>query len=272
MKPLQFWMRNTLAVAMCVVIPCFQELAFAGSGALGDPAGQVTGLTAVASSNGIALQNKDTVRVDELLRTDGTGHLRIQLHDGSIVNLGPNSQVKVTKRDMITGSTSIYLASGQLRCRVTKQHSGSTFQVTTPEGRVNVVGTDFYVSSTAGRTQVIAYSGIVSAGAGIKGSIVDVAAGQYVIVDRSGISRLQLTSEDVEQDTMTATALPSEAPVVATNTSATTSHSHGMRNLLIGVGLAAGGIAGLLAARGGGSQTQNTNNPSQPSVPPIPAH
>jgi len=263
--------RNSLVVVLCFMMSGLLNVAFAGNDAPGAQVGQVTGLTSVASSDRIALQAKESVRVGEQLSTDRTGRLRLQLQDGSVLNLGPESLVKVTKHDVSTGATTLYLATGQLRCRVAKQHAAGNFQVITPESRISVVGTDFYVTATANRTQVIAYTGIVSVGAGVKGSMVDVAAGQYVIVDRSGISRLQLTPEDLEQETIAATALPGEIPQVPTEASAQTPRSHGRRNLLIAVGIAAGAIAGVVAARGGGSQPQNSTPPPS-SVPPIPAH
>ena len=263
--------RNSLVVVLCFMLSGLQDVALAGDNAPGAQAGQVTGLTSVASSDRIALQVRDSIRVDEQLSTDRTGRLRVQLQDGSVLNLGPESQLKVTKHDIATGAMSIYLANGQLRCRVAKQHAAGNFQVTTPDSRISVVGTDFYVTTGSNRTQVIAYSGIVSVGAGVKGSLVDVAAGQNVIVDRSGISRLQLTPEDVEQETIAVTALPGEIPQMPAEASAKAPRSHGRRNLLIGVGIAAGGIAGLIAARSGGSQPQS-NTPPPSSIPTIPPH
>jgi ferric-dicitrate binding protein FerR (iron transport regulator) len=202
----------------------------------------------------------------------------VQLDDGSILSIGSESQVRVTKHEPSTGETLIDLRSGRLRSRVVKVRKGGThFQIVTPQARISAVGTDFFVDVAPERTQVVVYSGIVVVGANTGGSAVDVAAGQTTTIDRNGISRLVLTAEDYEQETIAETALPEEIRPAASEAASTASsekpHSHMRRNLLIGAAVAGGAlVGGVVAMRGSSSSSSSPSSPSQPSIPSIPPH
>jgi hypothetical protein len=105
---------------------------------------------------------------------------------------------------------------------------------------------------------------------------VDVAAGQMTTIDRNGISRLVLTAEDYEQETIAETALPEEIrPVASEAASAATSEkprSHLRRNILIGAVVAGGALVGGVVAMRGSSSPTPSSSPSQPSIPSIPPH
>jgi ferric-dicitrate binding protein FerR (iron transport regulator) len=138
------------------------------------------------------------------------------------------------------------------------------------------VGTDFFVDVAGGRTQVVVYSGIVVVGANTGGSAVDVAAGQMTTIDRNGISRLVLTPEDYEQETIAETALPEEIRPAASEAASTGTsekpHSHLRRNILIGAVVAGGALVGGVVAMRGSSSSNSSPSSSQPSIPSIPPH
>lgn len=268
-------LRCGTALLMCFLLSPLCPAAFGSDGLGGEPAGRVTGISSSASLRGQAASLKDLVRTNDLLSTNRSGRLRLRLEDGSILSIGSQSQVKVSKHEASTGETLINLTSGRLRSRVVRvRKSGSRFQVITPQARISVVGTDFFLDVGPERTQVVVYSGIVLVGANSGGSPVDVAAGQTTTVDRNGISRLILTAEDYEQETIAETALPDEvAPPSSTNTQAAEKKpSHLRRNLLIGAAVAGGALAAGLAARGGSNSQSQPAPASASTIPSIPPH
>ncbi len=269
-------LRCGVALLMCCLLLPLCPKAFSGS-VDHEAAGKVTGMSHAASADATPVSLKDVVRTNELLTTNKSGRLRVQLDDGSILSIGSESQVRVTKHEASSGETLIDLRSGRLRSRVVKvRKAGTHFQVLTPQARISVVGTDFFLDVAPERTQVVVYSGIVLVGTNAGGSAVDVAAGQMTTIDRNGISRLVLTAEDYEQETIAETALPEEIrPVSSGAPSAATSEkprSHLRRNILIGAVVAGGVLVGGVVAMRGSSSPTPSSSPSQPSIPSIPPH
>ncbi len=269
--------RAGMALLMCVLLSPLCLLAYSDS--VGhEAAGKVTGISRSATEDGVSASLKDVVRTNEQLSTNKSGRLRIRLEDGSILSVGSESQVRILKHEPTTGETMINLSSGRLRSRVVKvRKTGTHFQIVTPQARVSVVGTDFFLDVAPDRTQVLVYSGIVLVGSNAGGSAVDVAAGQMTTIDRNGISRLVLTPEDFEQQTIAETALPDEVPPAATETATNTSNekprSHLRRNLLIGAVVAGGAlVGGVVAMRGSSGASSPSSNTTQPSIPSIPPH
>lgn len=268
-------LHSGVALLLCLTL-C--PLAYSSDTSSREPAGKVTGLASSASENGSPALLKDVVRTNEWLTTNKSGRLRVRLDDGSILSVGGQTQVRVLKHTAASGETLINLGDGRLRSRVVKvRKAGTHFQVVTPQARISVVGTDFFLGVAQNRTQVIVYSGIVLVSANAGGSAVDVAAGQMTTVDRSGVSRLVLTPEDYEQETIAETALPEEIqPSTAQDASVPSNEkprSHLRRNLLIGAVVAGGAlVGGVVAMRGSGNSSGNSPSSSQPSIPSIPPH
>lgn len=269
--------RKLLALMLCFLI-LKVPLAIAGdNGSDRESVGKVTGMAASATDSGAAVQDKKPVHSQDVIATNHSGRVRIQLDDGSILGLGSESHVRIVKHVASTGETLLELSDGKLRSRVVKvRKSGSPFQVVTPHARISVVGTDFFLDVNPQRTQVVVYTGIVLVGMKAGPSAVDVAAGQSTIVDRNGISRLGLTPEDYERETIAETAVPGEISASANETpdeaQPEKSHSHLRRNVFIGAAVAAGALVAGLAARRSSSPTQSSNTPNQPSIPSIPPH
>ena len=211
----------------------------------------------------------------ENLSTNRSGRMRIELQDGSILSIGSESHLKIVKHNPVTGETSVDLADGRLRSRVVRRRkSGIKFEVMTPNATIAAIGTDFSLYVSHSRTHVIVYSGVVAvmAGRSISRSpsrfTLDVAAGQNVWVDENGISRLQLTPDDVEQETIAETMIPDEVlNPIAANSSIRTKHSHLRRNALLGL-IAGGAIGVALAARSGSGSPPSPPAPSTPTIPP----
>jgi len=125
-------------------------------------AGQINALMPSATRNDKPAKAKDDLDWNDVLKTTATGRVRAGLTDGSILSLGPNSELKVVQHDAASQQTSLEIGAGQLRSKVVKiTQPGGKFEVKTPNAVIGVVGTDFYVEYAGGKTTVICYTGEV---------------------------------------------------------------------------------------------------------------
>ncbi len=246
--------------------------------AAAEAVGRVTGVASVATRNGAHVRLQDAVWAKDNLTTDNSGRMRIELQDGSILNVGSNTQCKIVRHDSLSGETAVDLSSGRLRSRVVKVRGSGKFEIATPQATITALGTDFVLDVSAPSTQVIVYSGVVvvTAGGGPTDSapklVLDVAGGQTLVVDDKGISQLQLTADTMEQQTMAETAVPEQpASTIVENEPTPKKSSHAGRYALIG-GLAVGAVVGAaLGLRGSKSQSPTSTSIPAP-IPTIPAH
>ena len=108
------------------------------------------------------LKVQDPVYFQDVVRTLNTGRVRIALQDGSVLNIGARSEMKIVKHDAQSQQTAIELTAGKLRSQVahiTKQ--GGSFDVTTQTAVIGVVGTDFVVNADKKQTRVWCIEGLV---------------------------------------------------------------------------------------------------------------
>ncbi|HXZ33723.1 MAG TPA: FecR domain-containing protein [Terriglobales bacterium] len=270
--------RRSVALLLCFVLSPFSGTAFADVGnTTPEIVGKVTGVVFAVTRNGANISLNDVVRRSDTFATDDSGRFSIELQDGSTLSAGTSTKLTVVQHEPLTGETSINLNSGRLRSRIVKLRNFARFEITTPHTTIIAMGTDFFIDVRPFITQVVVYSGVVvvtSSGTSSPGAsakvMLDVVAGETVAINQDGVSRLQLTPEGLEQQTMAATIVP-EVPVPMTPAKQAIAKktSHATRNILIG-GLAAGAVMGAVVGLRG-SRSQATA--STPSVPPtIPAH
>jgi ferric-dicitrate binding protein FerR (iron transport regulator) len=230
-------------------------------------AGEIKALIPAASRNAQPVKVKDSLAWNDLLKTDAQGRLRAGLTDGSILSLGSNSELKVVQSDAVSQQTSIEVNYGKLRNQVVKiTKPDGKYEVRTPNAVIGVIGTDFYVSFENSQTTVICYKGTVAVtpapgakvmksdnGQAGSTSTVMVNAGQMVIIGLDippGGFQANSTPAPLMEASMQDTNVPDQ-PVNVGKV-----HSHTMRNVWIGVGLAAGLGVGLgIAETRGGSST-----------------
>jgi hypothetical protein len=97
--------------------------------------------------------------------TVATGHLaraRVALDDGSVLNVGSDSSLRVTKHDAASQQTDLELGYGRVRANAVKQTKpGASFQIRTPTGVAGVVGTDFFLEFENYVTRIIVFEGKV---------------------------------------------------------------------------------------------------------------
>lgn len=233
--------------------------------------GAVIGVKAGASVDNQPLDKAGPLLRNAVLRTNHTGRLRIRLRGGEVLSLGGGTELQVARDNPVAETGEVRVQAGQVRSEVGRFHkSEGGYDMTTPQAQITSHGnSDFYLDVASDRTRVIVYSGIVLVRPlhGPSTAPVDVAAGQTVVVNPGMVSRLELTAEDQEQDSMWQTSFPTDS-LTQSNRPAP---SHKKLYIILGAaGAAVGGIA--LAARGSSSKSSTPSAASAPpSVPTIPA-
>jgi len=268
-------LQRAVALLLCclVVLSGDQSFSQALPPAKSELVGKVTATHSVTSRNGKVIIVNDVLYADDTLRTDASGRMSFELQDGSILNMGSDTELSIVTHDANTGETLVNLNSGKLRTRVNKLQNSGKFAIRTPHGTVHAWGTDFFLDVSDNSTELIVYSGVVvvssangSSGLGSK-LLLDVNARQDVLLDDSGVSYLRLTPESVEQQTIAETIAPQTVPQAIVERQPITKSSHMLRNAAIG-GLAAGAALGaVFGLRGSKSQSTSSSTP-----PTIPAH
>jgi hypothetical protein len=156
---------------------------------------------------------KTAVDWNDVVNTQANGRARVSLDDGSVLNVGSDSSMKVVKHDAGAQQTDLEVTVGKIRAQAQKisQPSGK-FEVHTPAGVAGVVGTDFYVSYDNGVMNVTVFDGLVKV-CNLAGVCVEVKAGQFTTVrnsDSSGPAPPNQASLSALSDAVASTTL--EAP------------------------------------------------------------
>jgi hypothetical protein len=97
------------------------------------------------------------------LQSGPTGRAHVTLNDGSLLNLGSNSSLRILQHDAQSQQTVLDLAMGRMRGKVMKlTRPSAKFEIRTPAGAAGLVGTDFYLLATSDFTELIVFEGAVS--------------------------------------------------------------------------------------------------------------
>ena len=128
---------------------------------------------------------KTAVNWQDLVNTQLNARARIALDDGSVLNVGSDSSIKVVKHDAGAQQTELELTYGKLRTQAQKiAKPDGKFEVRTPAGVAGVVGTDFFIEYANNSMNVIVFEGQVKV-CNLAGVCVLAKAGQMTSV-RSG--------------------------------------------------------------------------------------
>ena len=152
----------------------------------GQRAGEVSRVipsTSIARGNQkITASTKSVVDWDDLLSTEVNGRARVALDDGSLLNVGSGSTMKVVKHDAGAQQTELELTYGKMRTQAQKiSKPGGKFEVRTPAGVAGVVGTDFFVGYENETMNVVVFDGVVRV-CNLAGVCIEVKAGQTTSV------------------------------------------------------------------------------------------
>src|SRR5258707_5577242 len=177
----------------CVLAFCLSALLCNPNEILASPdtpqrAGEVSRvIPAVSIARGtktIAANAKTAVDWLDVVNTQASARARIALDDGSVLNVGSDSSIKVVKHDGGAQQTELELTYGKIRSQAQKiTKADGKFEVKTPAGVAGVVGTDFYIAfeNTTGTMNGIVFEGFVK-GCSLAGVCVVVKAGQTTSV------------------------------------------------------------------------------------------
>ena len=96
----------------------------------------------------------------DLLRTGRAGRIRVGLLDGSLLNVGSDSELRVLRHDPGTSQTDLELLYGRLRANIVRRvQPGAQTRVRTRTASVGVVGTRFWIAAFAAYTEVLCLYG-----------------------------------------------------------------------------------------------------------------
>jgi len=156
-----------LAVSLSLLLAIPADTLAAPQGA-GQRAGEVSRLIPAVSiargSKSITASPRSVVNWQDLVNTQVNARARIALDDGSVLNVGSESSMKIVKHDAGAQQTELELTYGKLRTQAQKiAKPDGKFEVRTPAGVAGVVGTDFFVGYdvTTNVMNVIAFEGLV---------------------------------------------------------------------------------------------------------------
>src|SRR6266851_3500911 len=184
--------------------------------AAGQRAGEVSRVIPAVSiartGKTISASAKTPVDWQDLVNTQVNARARIALDDGSVLNVGSESSMKVVKHDAGAQQTELELTYGKLRTQAQKiAKPDGKFEVRTPAGVAGVVGTDFFVAydNSTNTMNVIAFEGLVKV-CNLAGVCVLVKAGQMTSV-RSGDNSGPLPPQQATLDLLVASSKDTDA-------------------------------------------------------------
>jgi hypothetical protein len=107
-----------------------------------------------------ALKVGDGIDTGDIIMTKQNGRLRIVLSDGSLLNIGPSSSLKIVRFDLQPPQTQIELTSGRMRVRAVQlSQSSSSRTVQTPTAIAWVAGPDLIIEAHPNATTVLCIEG-----------------------------------------------------------------------------------------------------------------
>jgi hypothetical protein len=160
-SPLALGLALSLSLMITISADISAEPQTAGQKA-GEVARVIPTVSIARGSKALNASAKTEVYWQDLVNTKTDGRARIALDDGSVLNVGSDSSIKVVKHDSGAQQTDLELAYGKLRTQAQKiSKPDGKFEVHTAAGVAGVVGTDFYVGYENNVMNVIAYEGVV---------------------------------------------------------------------------------------------------------------
>jgi hypothetical protein len=235
----------------------------------GQRAGEVSrvipAVSIARSGKTISAAAKTAVNWQDLVNTQVNARARVALDDGSVLNVGSDSSIKVVKHDAGAQQTELELTYGKLRTQAQKiAKPDGKFEVRTPAGVAGVVGTDFFAEYANNTMNVIVFEGQVKV-CNLAGVCVLVKAGQMTSV-RSGDNSAPLPPTQATLDLLVASTKDTD-PGALSRAAGAGAHFGVWGTLGIIVGAAGVGLGvGLSRSGNGVPQPQRGCKPS-PNAP-----
>lgn len=147
-----------------VLFTIFGLIFWAGAAAT-TPAGTVVGVSGSCTDHGRALNRGDEVQIGDTLDVPADGNLKVQMADGSVISVAPDSSITVAAYSIDGSSRDVRLslARGALRAQVTSVTGPSTFEVSTAAGIASVgsASADWFIKAQPDSAQVGVLAGTI---------------------------------------------------------------------------------------------------------------
>ncbi len=253
-----------LAVSLAMAIPP-DVSAQGGSGqAAGQVARMIPSVKIDRGGKSIKAVMQTPVEWQDQVETGRNGRARITLNDGSVLNVGSDSQLRIVQHDAGAQQTQLDLAFGRVRSQAVRvARPGGKYEVKTPVGVAGVVGTDFYLGYINGILTLIVYEGQVNF-CNLAGQCVMVAAGLLSLIRGANAAPEQPASPTPSQ--LTEAGETTDVPdVQAQGQGAPSGGINGWTIFFVTLGIVAPAIAVPLARRGGGTRSGGQCQPGTPN-------
>ena len=173
--------RSPFACALALLLSVALAIPPDVSAQAGPRAGQVSRLIPTVNiqraTQQLAAAVQMPVLLEDVVNTQRLARARITLDDGSILNVGSESSLRIAKHEPSGQQTQLDLTYGRMRSKAVRVvRPGGSYEVRTPAGVAGVVGTDFYVLYLNAVMQLIVFEGVVRL-CNLRGQCVDVGAG-----------------------------------------------------------------------------------------------
>ena len=229
-----------LTICLLLAIPA-DVVAQTGQAAPAQHAGKLTAVLPVVNvirgSQQTPASTSEAVYWGDVINTGHLARARVALDDGSVLSVGSDSNLTVTKHDGGAQQTELDLNYGRVRAKAVKQvKPNANFQIRTPTGVAGVVGTDFALDSQGDTTRIVVYEGRVNFCALKPGGVL----GPCIIVGAGETSSVQFNAAPTPPVPAT--------PMTVTEMSSTTSVSGGAGGAAGGLGVAGATAVGVGAA------------------------
>jgi ferric-dicitrate binding protein FerR (iron transport regulator) len=256
-----------LAIWLSIVM-IFPADSWAAPQAAGQRAGEVARLIPAVniarSGKTMVAAAKTVVDWQDLVNTQANARARIALDDGSVLNVGSESSIKIVKHDAGAQQSELELTYGKLRTQAQKiAKPDGKFEVRTAAGVAGVVGTDFFVEYVNGTMNVIAFEGLVKV-CNLAGVCVLIKAGQMTSV-RSGDNSGPLPPQQATLDLLMASGKDTDPGVPSAAGGAGAAGHVGVWTV-VGVVAGAVGVGLGVGLTRGGTQVQRGCNPNNPKA------
>lgn len=175
-----------LALSISIPFDAFAEPQTAVQRA-GEVSRVIPAVNIARGSKSISASAKTVVDWQDVVNTQANARARVALDDGSVLNVGSDSSVRIVQHNASAQQTDLEISLGKMRSQAQRitQPNGK-FEVHTPAGVAGVVGTDFYTSYENNVMTVIVFDGLVRV-CNLAGICVVVKPGQMTTV-RNGDS------------------------------------------------------------------------------------
>jgi len=161
----------------------------------------------------------DSIYWNDGLRSGPTGRAHITLKDGSQLNLGSDSSLRILQHDAQAQQTSLDLLMGRMRGKITKlTRPGAKFEIYTPVGVAGLVSTDLSLLVTNDYVELMVFDGTVRFTT-LDGQSVTVTSRMKLHISRAGVltGPFPATTQEVQiaQDLTDISGAASQATVAA---------------------------------------------------------